>query len=142
VNTAPVEARIAFGFHGSDSAGADALLVADAESDPWNPNAIRASTGAVFTLPIVETSLAELGALPLRKVAAVIDAPTRYTEADLTAPTAVIVGPEDEGLAEPWRRAADVCVSIPMRARAADSLNAATSAALLLFEAVRQRATA
>jgi len=54
-----------------DAAGADALLVAEAVCDPWNPNAIRASTGAVFTLPILETTLADIRALPLQKVAAV-----------------------------------------------------------------------
>ncbi len=123
----------------ADAAGADALLVADAESDPWNPNAIRASTGAVFTLPIVETTLADVQALPLRRVAAVVDAPTPYTDADLTAATALLVGAEDAGLDDRWRAAADLHVSVPMRARTADSLNAATTAAIILFEAVRQR---
>ena len=63
----------------AEAAGADALLVAEGAFDPWNPNAIRASTGAVFTLPIVASSLDELRALPLRRVAAVVGAPTRYT---------------------------------------------------------------
>ena len=60
----------------ADAAGADALVVADAATDPWNPNAIRASTGAVFTLPVVEATLDEVRALPLQKVAAVVGAPT------------------------------------------------------------------
>jgi len=124
----------------ADAAGADALLVAGTASDPWNPNAIRASTGAVFTLPIVDATLDDVRALTLHKVAAVVGAPTAYTSADLTQPTALIVGAEDEGLDAHWREAADMHVSIPMRARTADSLNAATSAALLLYEAVRQRA--
>lgn len=123
----------------ADAAGADALLVAGADSDPWNPNAIRASTGAVFTLPIVEVRLADVQALPLRRVAAVVGAPTTYTAADLTAPTAVLVGAEDAGLDTAWRDAADLQVSVPMRARTVDSLNAATTAAIILFEAVRQR---
>ena len=123
----------------ADAAGADALIVADAESDPWNPNAIRASTGAVFALPIVEATRDEVIALPQSKVAAVVGAPTRYTDADLTQPTALLVGSEDAGLPPEWCEAADVTVSIPMRARTADSLNAATSAAILLFEALRQR---
>ncbi len=123
----------------ADAAGADALLVADARSDPWNPNAIRASTGAVFTLPIVNVSRAEVSALHLRVVAAVLDAPKRYTDADLSTPVALLVGAEDAGLDDGWRALADEHVSIPMRSRTSDSLNAATSAALLLFEAVRQR---
>ena len=63
----------------ADAAGADALLVADAHVDPWNPNAIRASTGAVFTLPIVEATRDEIAALPHRKVAAVLGARRRHT---------------------------------------------------------------
>jgi TrmH family RNA methyltransferase len=123
----------------ADAAGADALLVGDANADPWNPNAIRASTGAVFTLPIAEVTLNDVRALELQKIAAVVDAPTRYTNADLTKPTALIVGSEDEGLSDEWRAVADEQVAIPMRTQTADSLNAATSAGVLLFEAVRQR---
>jgi TrmH family RNA methyltransferase len=123
----------------ADAAGADALLVGDANADAWNPNAIRASTGAVFTLPIADVTLDDVRALTLRKMAAVVDAPGRYTDADLTGPTAFIVGSEDEGLSDEWRNIADEHVAIPMRSKTADSLNAATSAGVLLFEAVRQR---
>jgi len=123
----------------ADAAGADALLVAEAEADPWNPNAIRASTGAVFTLPVVEATLDDVGKLPLDKVAAVVDARARHTDVELTKPVALIVGSEDEGLAQAWKSAADICVHIPMRSRTADSLNAAATAAILLFEVVRQR---
>jgi TrmH family RNA methyltransferase len=123
----------------ADAAGADGLLVADAQADPWNPNAIRASTGAVFTLPIVEATLVDVKALPLRKVAAVVDAPTHYTEADLTLPTAILIGAEDEGLNDVWRAAADLQITIPIHAATVDSLNASTAAALLLYETLRQR---
>jgi TrmH family RNA methyltransferase len=124
----------------ADAAGADALLVAEAEADPWNPNAIRASTGATFTLPIVEVSLADVRGLPVQLAAAATDAPTPYTGADLTTPTAIAVGAEDAGLPQSWRAAADVSLAIPLHARTVDSLNAATAAAILLFEAARQRA--
>jgi TrmH family RNA methyltransferase len=124
----------------ADAAGADALLVADAEADPWNPNAIRASTGAVFTLPVVEATLDDVLALDAQLVAAVVGAETAYTDADLTRPTTIAVGAEDEGLDERWRAAADATVSIPMGGRAVDSLNAAGAATVLLFEAARQRA--
>lgn len=123
----------------ADAAGADALLVAEARSDPWNPNAIRASTGAVFTLPIVDVTAGEVAALEQRKVAATLGAGCKHTDADYTQPTAFLVGAEDAGLPDAYRKVADVCVEIPMHARAADSLNASTAAAVLLFEAVRQR---
>ncbi len=123
----------------ADAAGADALLVADSVCDPWNPNAIRASTGAVFTLPVLDTTLADVRALPLQKVAAVVAAPTRHTDADLTPPTAIVIGAEDEGLASSWRDVADIQVSLAMHARTVDSLNAATTAAILLYETLRQR---
>ena len=123
----------------ADAAGADALLVADAACDPWNPNAIRASTGAVFTLPILEATLADVLALPLQKVAAVLGAPMRHTDADLTPPTALLIGAEDDGLDTTWRDAADLQVTLTMQARTVDSLNASTVAAVLLYETLRQR---
>jgi TrmH family RNA methyltransferase len=123
----------------ADAAGADALLVAEAVCDPWSPNAIRASTGAVFSLPILETTLADVRALPLQTVAAVVGAAKQHTDADLTRPTAIVIGAEDEGLPLAWRDAADVQVSLAMRARIVDSLNASTAAAILLYETVRQR---
>jgi TrmH family RNA methyltransferase len=123
----------------ADAAGADALLVGEGRSDPWNPNAIRASTGAVFTLPILDATREEVAALPHRKIAASLGAPRAHTAEDYTAPTAFLVGAEDEGLAREWRTLADVEVEIPMRGRSSDSLNASAAAAVLLFEAVRQR---
>ena len=124
----------------ADVAGADALLVADAQFDPWNPNAIRASTGSVFTLPVIDVTRDDIAALPQQKIAATLGAARTHTEPDYTRPTAFLIGAEDEGLPEEWRTLADVQVEIPMHARTADSLNASTAAAVLLFEAVRQRA--
>jgi TrmH family RNA methyltransferase len=126
----------------ADAAGADALLVGDAQADPWNPNAIRASTGAVFTLPIVEITPAGLTDLPVQILAATLDARTPHTAADLTRPSAIVIGAEDSGLPGDWRAVADLEVEIPMRGTTTDSLNASTAAAVLLFEATRQRATA
>jgi TrmH family RNA methyltransferase len=123
----------------AEAAGADALVVAEARADPWSPNAIRASTGAVFTLPVVEASLDEVAGLGVALVAAVVGASTRYTDADLTGPAAIVVGSEDEGLPPAWLAVAGTQVSIPVAPGSTDSLNAATAAALLLFEAVRQR---
>ncbi len=127
----------------ADAAGADALLVGDANADPWNPNAIRASTGAVFTLPIHEVTKDDVAAIPARKVAAMLDAPRAHFEANYTEPTVFLVGAEDAGLDEQWQSIADETVAIPMNDEAAaDSLNASAAAAVLLFEAVRQRVTA
>jgi TrmH family RNA methyltransferase len=125
----------------ADAAGVDALLIAGPNFDPWNPNAIRASTGAVFTLPIVEATHADVAALPHRKIAAVLGATRAHTEPDYTQPTAFLIGAEDAGLDDTWCELADEEVEIPMRGTAADSLNASTAAAVLLFEAVRQRTT-
>ena len=123
----------------AEAAGADALVVAEGQADPWNPNAIRASTGAVFRLPVVEGTLADISGLDAALVATVVGAPLRYTDADLRAPSAIAVGAEDAGLADPWLRAADLQVSIPVLGRSADSLNASAAAAVVLYEAVRQR---
>lgn len=123
----------------ADAAGADALLVADANTDPWNPNAIRASTGAVFALPVVAATRTEVARLPHRKVAAVVGASTPHTSPDYTRPTAFLVGAEDVGLDPEWQALAQERVAIPMRGRTVDSLNASAAAAVLLFEAVRQR---
>jgi TrmH family RNA methyltransferase len=68
----------------ADAAGADALLLGDATVDPWNPNAIRASTGAVFALPIIEMTRDEVASLPIRKVAAVLGSRALHTEPDYT----------------------------------------------------------
>jgi RNA methyltransferase, TrmH family len=123
----------------ADAAGADALLVGDASADPWNPNAIRASTGAVFSLPVLDVTKDDVAALRVQKVAAVLGAATSHDTPDYAQPSAFLVGAEDEGLDEEWRALADMRVTIPMRGTATDSLNASASAAVLLFEAVRQR---
>jgi len=124
------------------AAGADALVVAEAQADPWNPNAIRASTGAVFALPVVEATLEQVRTLPTELVATAPGATTTYTDVDLTRPVTIAVGAEDRGLPQSWLDAADRCVTIPLATDATDSLNAATAAAIVLFEARRQRADA
>src|SRR5262249_10265013 len=97
------------------------------------------STGAVFTLPVVEVTLDDIRRLDTQLVAAGPQAATAYTDADLTRASAIAVRSEDEGLEARWRAAADLAVAIPLRRTTTDSLNAATAAAILLFEAVRQR---
>lgn len=125
------------------AAGAAAMFAADADVDAFNPNAIRASTGAVFTLPIISGSSEELiqflRGRAIAIFAATPDATLHYTDADFIKPSAIVIGAEDSGVTPPWRKAADALITIPMAASVVDSLNASNSAAILLFEAVRQR---
>ncbi|MEW5852892.1 MAG: RNA methyltransferase [Myxococcota bacterium] len=126
----------------ADAAGASGVIIDDEKFDLFNPNCIRSSTGAVFSLPISCASrldvMAWLQDHGVRVVAATPEASVRYTDADLTGAVALVVGAEAEGLDEAWRKSASTRVAIPMRG-VADSLNVSVTAALLLFEAVRQR---
>jgi TrmH family RNA methyltransferase len=125
-----------------DAAGADALIVCDPTTDLGNPNVVRASKGALFSVPAAEAegaeALAWLKARGIRIIATTPQADTIYTEADLRGPAAIAVGAEDEGLSGAWLAQADLAVRLPMRGRV-NSLNVAAAGALLLYEAVRQR---
>ena len=127
----------------ADGAGADAVIVADPLTDAFNPNAIRASLGTIFALPVVTVSSAEamtwLASHGIRPVATIVEAAVPYTAADLRGPLAVVLGSEAAGLSPIWRTTAVTPISIPM-AGIADSLNVSVAAAVVLFEAVRQRA--
>lgn len=129
----------------ADGAGVDAVVAASPRTDFFNPNAIRASAGTVFTVPIGMASSAEvlrwLRGHGLRIVAARVDAERLYTEADLTGPLALILGAEVEGLTDAWAADDIGAVRLPMLG-AADSLNVSVSAAVLLYEARRQRGVA
>ena len=126
----------------ADAAGVDAVLVCDRCTDINNPNVVRASTGTLFSVPVVETSsraaMEWLAAHNIRCVAATPAARQVYTDTDLSGPTALVLGPEHAGLSEAWLERADLQVRLPMQGRA-DSLNVAATATVLLFEAVRQR---
>src|SRR5262245_29563700 len=126
----------------ADGAGADAVLVADPTTDPWNPNAIRASLGTIFGRPVVTATstdvLAFLRDHAVRPVAAIVEASDAYTDADLTGPLALILGSEADGLGPTWRTDDIERVHLPMHGLA-DSLNVSTAAAVLLYEARRQR---
>ncbi len=128
-------------FRSADAAGAT-VVVADPRVEPFAPQAIRASLGTVFTVPFAVAPGAAvrawLRARGLGILAASPEAATLYWDADLTGPTAIVIGSEARGLAPAWREAADRTVRVPMGG-AADSLNASVTAALLLFEALRQR---
>ena len=126
----------------ADAAGVAAVIAADPITDWGNPNVVRASKGTVFSVPVASAPTAEVlawtAARSLAVVAAAPDGDVLMIEADLTGPTAIVVGSEAHGLPGIWLERADVRVRIPMFGRA-DSLNVATSAAILVYEAVRQR---
>lgn len=125
----------------ADGAGANLVLVAEGV-DLFSPQVIRNSTGAVFALPVFpvaeKEALAFLKAQELRLVAATPEGEKLYWEEDYQKGVAFLLGAEDEGLPRAWKEAAQARVRIPMRG-VADSLNVSVSAALLLYEAVRQR---
>jgi len=126
----------------ADAAAVAAVIAADPVTDWGNPNVVRASKGTVFSVPVASATTAEVldwaAEHGLQLVAATPDATTLVTETDLTGPTAIAVGAEQAGLPPDWLDSASVRVRIPMFGKA-DSLNVSTSAAILTYEAVRQR---
>jgi TrmH family RNA methyltransferase len=122
----------------------DAILLCDPRVDAWNPNVVRASRGAVFSVPIVEadnaSALEWLKEEKMRVVAASPSAEEIYTSANMSQPTAIAVGTEDKGLSDFWMSKADVRVKIPMMGKV-NSLNVSVSTALMVYEALRQRNT-
>ena len=126
----------------ADGAGADAVVAASPRTDLFNPNAIRASAGTMFTVPTgaapTPEVLAWLRDRGLRIVAARVGAGRPYTEADLTGPLAIVLGAEADGLSDAWSADGIEAINLPMLG-VADSLNVSISAAILLYEARRQR---
>lgn len=127
----------------ADGAGLAAAVATGPGADPWNANAIRASQGTVFSFPVVAASTDEtlvwLHAAGLPIVAARVDGAVPYTAVDLRGPVALVLGAEVTGLTEAWQGPDAVAVRLPMLGRA-DSLNVAATAAVLFYEALRQRA--
>ena len=128
----------------ADAAPVDAVLIGDPRTDLFNPNVIRASIGCVFTVPTVAAPVADildfLKEKGIRTYAAALAPESKhYTDHDFCGPTALVMGTEADGLTEQMRAACDETIIIPMRGRI-DSLNVSVAAAVLTFEAVRQRA--
>ncbi len=149
----------------ADAAGVDAVLLCDSPSDIYNPNVLRASTGTVFSVPLAEATSEEaiewLRERGVKILSAQLQDSDWYYDTDMVndlggavdggeggcsdggsaerlGGVALVMGTEDEGLTDKWRAAADAHIKIPMLGRA-DSLNVSVSAAVLLYEAVRQR---
>lgn len=128
-----------------DAAGVDAVIICDARTDVYNPNVIRSSIGTVFTNQIAVCNTTEaIAFLKQKKIttyAAELSATTPHFQKNFKTATAIVVGTEATGLSAEWINAADEKVKIPMRGKI-DSLNVSVSAAILLFEAQRQRDSA
>ncbi|HEV7604666.1 MAG TPA: RNA methyltransferase [Candidatus Limnocylindrales bacterium] len=126
----------------ADAAAVDAVVASSPRTDLFNPNAIRASAGTIFSVPLAAAPTAEvlawLHARGVRILAAHVDAERLYTDADLTGPLALVLGAEADGLTGPWAADAIEAVRLPMLG-IADSLNVSVSAAILFYEARRQR---
>ena len=126
----------------ADAAAATAVIVCDPLTDLYNPNLIRASIGAIFTVPTVACTTAECIAFlkqhDIQILTAQLQDSRPYYDTPMTGPTAIVMGTESTGLTDAWRQAATAHIRIPMLGRL-DSLNVSVSAAILLFEAVRQR---
>lgn len=127
----------------ADAAGIDAVVICDPVVDVFNPNVVRASQGSLFSVAVGIGSVADvitwLDDNGISVVTTFVDAAVSYTDVDYTGPTAIVVGAEATGLSQPWRRVG-TAASLPMSG-GADSLNTATAAAIVAYEAVRQRSS-
>ena len=126
----------------ADAAGVDAVIVCDPMTDLYNPNLIRSSVGGFFCVPSVactsEECIAFLKQRGIQILTAQLQDSRLYYDTDMCRPTAIVMGTEATGLTDQWRQAADAHIRIPMLGRI-DSLNVSVSAAVLMYEAVRQR---
>ena len=126
----------------ADAAHADAVIVTDPLTDLTNPNLIRASLGAFFSVPTIACTSQEAIAFLKQRGISILTAQLQdsrlYYDTDMRRPTAIVMGTEATGLTTQWREAADAHIRIPMLGTV-DSLNVSVSAAILLYEAVRQR---
>ena len=126
----------------ADAAGVDGVIVCDPLTDLYNPNLIRASIGAIFTVPTVactsEECIAWLKENKVQILTAQLQDSSLYYDIDMKKSTAIVMGTEAKGLTQQWREAADKHIRIPMCGKL-DSLNVSVSSAILMFEAVRQR---
>ena len=126
----------------AEASGVDAVIVCDPLTDMYNPNLIRASIGGVFSVPTAvctsQECIAFLKERGIKILTAQLQDSYEYYDYDMRPATAIVMGTESTGLTDQWRQAADAHIRIPMLGRL-DSLNVSVSAAILMYEALRQR---
>lgn len=126
----------------ADAANLDAVIIANPKSDMYNPNIVRSSVGCLFTNQIAtgttEEVIAFLNAKNISIYCATLQDSTYYHTQNYTIPTALVVGTEATGLTDEWRNASTKNIIIPMQGEI-DSMNVSVAAAILIFEAKRQR---
>jgi TrmH family RNA methyltransferase len=126
----------------ADASGLDAVIICDPQTDIYNPNAIRSSIGCIFTMPVVTASsgdaIAWMRGAGIKIFATALTATHFYQETNFCQPAAIIMGSEANGLSGIWLEGADDLIKIPMRGKI-DSMNVSASAAIVIFEAMRQR---
>ena len=126
----------------ADAAGVDAVIIADPRTDLYNPNAVRASIGTIFSVPLFACSSEEcinwLRENDIKIYCTYLKASIDYLEADFRQGSAIVMGTEATGISDIWVDAADQNLIIPMNG-IADSLNVSVTTAIVVFEAIRQR---
>lgn len=126
----------------ADAAAISAVIAVGSGTDLFNPNVIRASLGTVFSMPVAAASAEETLQFLRRQMltiyAARVDADSHYTDVDLHVPAAIVLGSETAGLSDAWHGESVIPVKLPMLG-SADSLNVSATAAVLFYEALRQR---
>jgi TrmH family RNA methyltransferase len=126
----------------ADAAGITGVIICDPATDFFNPNVIRGSVGTLFTVPVAaannETALHWLRSAGIKTYAAALTAKKSYYTFDYRGPSAIVMGSESDGLSDFWLQKADEQIIIPMRGMI-DSMNVSNAAAVLIFEAMRQR---
>lgn len=127
----------------ADAAGVTAVIVCDAQTDIYNPNVVRASLGALFTVPVLVASSADSLAWLKQHNTSVfvtyLEASKLYHTCDFKTPTAIVMGSEARGVSNQWLGSDTQRIIIPQQGKV-DSLNVSNAAAVVLFEALRQRA--
>jgi TrmH family RNA methyltransferase len=126
----------------ADAAGIDAVIVADAKTDLYNPNVLRSSLGCAMTVPVAICSTEECitfcQSRGIHIYASTLQSSQRYDTIDYAHPTAIAMGTEATGISQAFRDAASANIIIPMHG-VIDSMNLSASAAILIYEAVKQR---
>lgn len=129
-------------FRTADAAGVDAIIISNANTDFYNPNVIRASLGTVFSVPFAiasnEETLAFLQSNTFEIYSTYLAGSVPHFDVDMVKNTALVMGSEAFGISPFWIDNTSQCIKIPMRGKV-DSMNVSTAAAVVIYEAIRQR---